>query len=246
MGPQSILEFSALTTVSLAHDLQNLLSIMARCVDSLTANTRGPSRADRDVADLNAAIDSAFRLSRELLAAVGLQQTPESIVLDVSELIVRCRGMIQRALGDRVHLVVNAAEPGLLVEAVPVHVEWILLNLVANARDAMPEGGVLHIQTDSVDRWIGPNENPTGTEQFVSITVRDEGPGVPDHNQTRLFTPFFTTRPLGTGLGLTSVAVSVRALKGWLYVESARSSGASVHVLLPRWKSAAPAAPPTT
>jgi signal transduction histidine kinase len=240
----SILDYSALTTVSLAHDLQNLLSIMARCVDSIAARTPGLARAHRDFSELNAALDGAFHLSRQLLAVGGLQDVAEPLVVDLGELIVRCRGMLQRLLGDAVHIVLSIRQRNLLVEAAPVQLEWMLLNLAANARDSMPEGGVLRIETYALDEWVAPGE--TDARRCVCFTVRDEGGGVPDHIQTRLFEPFFTTKPLGTGIGLTSVAMTVRALKGWLYVESSATAGTIVHVVLPRWAGTRPTAAPST
>jgi signal transduction histidine kinase len=240
----SILDYSALTTVSLAHDLQNLLSVMARCVDSIAARTPGPARAHRDFSEMNAALDSAYRLSRELLAAGGLQDVAEPLVVDLGELLVRCRGTLQRLMGDMVHIVLSVRERGLLVEAAPVQLEWMLLNLAANARDSMPEGGILHIDTYSLDEWVGPGE--AHARRCACVTVRDEGTGVPDHIRTQLFEPFFTTKPLGTGIGLTSVAMTVRALKGWLYVESTATVGTNAHVVLPRWSGSRATRPPAT
>lgn len=237
----TILEFSALTTVHLAHNLQNLLSIMSRCADSLGDRSHGRSAQEqRDLRHLNAAIDAAFRLSRDLLAAVGLQQPSEPLVIDVNELIVRCRGMLKRLTGDAIQLVIKAEAPDLVVEAAPVQLEWILMNLAANGRDAMPDGGVLHIETESVERWIGATDDISRPSHYVCLTVRDEGHGVADHTRTSLFEPFFTTKALGAGLGLTSVALTARLLKGWLYVDSLKAGGTSVHVLLPRYAGTTP------
>jgi signal transduction histidine kinase len=242
-----MLDFSALSTVVLAHDLQNLLAIMAGCVDSLEGRTVGLSEADRDLAVLNEAIDSAFGLARELLAVVGRQQASEPLLIDVHELLQRYRGMLQRLVGASVQLVVTTADTsGLLIEANPVQLEWVLLNLAANGRDAMPRGGVVHIETASIERWIGPAVGQSRRARFLRLTVRDQGAGLTEDAKVRLFEPFFTTSHLGTGLGLTSVAVTVRALKGWLFLESAEPAGTSVHVILPLYTEPAgtpPAAP---
>jgi two-component system cell cycle sensor histidine kinase/response regulator CckA len=226
----SLLEFSALATVTLAHDLQNLLAIMAGCVDSLGGRTLAVDRADRDFAELNEAIDSAFHLSRELLTLVGRHQAPDPVVLDVHELIRRFRGMLGRIVGERIRLSMDLEAVGALVEATAVQVEWILLNLAANGRDAMPAGGVLHIHTVTIDRWTGTYDAPI---RYLRLTVRDDGAGIAKEARPRLFEPFFTTRDLGTGLGLTSVAVTVRALRGWLYVDGPEDAGTTIHVLLP-------------
>jgi two-component system cell cycle sensor histidine kinase/response regulator CckA len=229
----SLLEFSALATVLLAHDLQNLLAIMAGCVDSLASRTLGVTRADRDVAELNEAINSAFRLSRDLLSTVGLHHRQETPVIDVHELIERYRSTVQRLLGEHVRLVVRFDAATSIVEATPVQIEWILLNLAANGRDAMPEGGTLVIETSSIEWWLGRQDAPVRGGRYLRLTVRDEGTGVSDEARARMFEPFFGTRGFGSGLGLTSVAATVRMLRGWLYVDSADQQGTSVRVLLP-------------
>jgi C4-dicarboxylate-specific signal transduction histidine kinase len=237
----SLVQFSALLTVQLANDLQNLLAIMARCADSLAGRTVGLEGADRDFADLNEAIDGGFRLSRELLALVGRQQTHEPLVIDIHELLERYRPILQRLLGADIQLVVTTSEAkNLLVLATPVQLEWMLLNIAANGRDAMPDGGVLHVDTAAVETWMRPPGGAVRRERYLRLTMRDQGPGFAADVKTRLFEPFFTTKRFGTGLGLTSVVVTVRALKGWLYVENGRPSGTSVHVLLPLYAEPAP------
>ena len=233
---RSILKFSALSTILLAHDLQNLLSIMAGCVDSLAQRTL-IGHADRDFAELNEAIDSGFRLSRELLAAAGLHEGAEPTVIDVHELLARYGGMLQRLVGENVEFVTRTDASPALVVATPAQVEWILLNLASNARDAiMPEGGVLHLETSRIERWSGPREAPVRGEGYLRLTMRDEGSGMSDAVKSDVFEPFFTTKTTGTGLGLTSVAVTVRALRGWLYIETQEGVGTSVHVLLPLYR----------
>jgi signal transduction histidine kinase len=233
----SLLEFSALSTVQLAHELQNLLAIMSACVDALV----GRLGDDADLTDLSESIDSAFHLSNDILAIVGLQTVREPVLIEVSELLERCRRMLQRIVGKHIELVIEIEETPALIEATPVQLEWMLLNLAANGRDAMPEGGVLHIETAVIERLIGPRELPVRRDPYLRLTVRDEGQGIADATRQRIFEPFFSTDVLGIGLGLTSVAVTVRALKGWLYVESVDNSGTAVHVLLPLYSRASPA-----
>jgi signal transduction histidine kinase len=230
--------------VILAHDLQNLLTIIARCSDALSARLLGAAGADRDLTELNETVDRAFDLSRELLAAVGLQQNLEPVVIDVHELLERYRSTMQRFVGERVRITVNAEAAAALVEATPAQLEWILLNLLANGRDAMPEGGVLHIETAWIERWSGPPAASLRRDRYLRLTVRDEGRALTDDVNAAVFAPFFTTKTLGTGLGLTSVAVTVRALEGWLYVETLETFGTSVHVLLPLYPGAGRPAPP--
>jgi signal transduction histidine kinase len=235
MDPKgSGLDFSALATVTAAHNLQNLLAIMARCVDAIASRSPGPVRAHPDFRELDTALDGAFQLSHDLIAAVGLQRTPEPVVLDLKALLMRYQGMLQRLLRDDIRLEVKTGEEPLLVEARPVQLEWMLLNLAANGRDAMPDGGGLYIEAAGIDVPEGPGENALPMP-WVHLTVWDEGTGISHRARAQLFEPFFTTRALGSGLGLTSVAVTVRELSGWLYVESDKWSGTIVHVMLPRF-----------
>jgi signal transduction histidine kinase len=228
---RSVLEFSALSTVLLAHDLQNLLSIMAACVDAL--NGRAQSVAEeRSLAELNHAVDSAFRLSRELLAAVGLQQAVEPPIIDVHELITRYQGTLRRLAGEKIRLVINTESSPAYVEAAPVYLEWILLNLIANARDAMPSGGIVYLGTTRIERWSGTREAPVRDARYLELTIRDEGDSGEEMNE-QVFAPFFTTRTKAVGLGLTSIAATVRALKGWLSIETNEQVGRTVRVLLP-------------
>ena len=230
---ESPLEFSALSTVRLAHDLQNLLAVMGTCFDALAIRCLGVDGAERDLAGLDDAIEGAFRVSQELLAAAGLRQKLEPTVFDIHDLLARYHGMLQQMLGGKVHLIVRAENADMLLFASPMQVEWMLLNLAANARDAMPDGGVVYIETAAVDRVVGPTDDPIRKERYVRVTIRDEGHGISDDGRKRMFEPSFTTRMRGAGLGLTSVAVTVRELGGWLYVESREEEGTSVHVLLP-------------
>jgi signal transduction histidine kinase len=226
-------DFNALATVTAAHNLQHLLAIMVTCVDAIVSRTPGPARAHPDFHDLDAAIDRAFQLSRDLISAIGLQHTPDPVVLDLNLLLTRYRGTLQRLLPDDMHLEVTTSEETLLVAARPVQLEWVLLNLVANGRDAMA-GGELHVETAAFEYPTGAVDGGPATA-CVRLTVRDEGHGVTHAEPAQLFEPFFSTRPLGTGLGLTSVAIAVRELGGWLYIDGDPGGGAVVHVLLPRY-----------
>ena len=228
---RSILEFSALSTVLLAHDLQNLLSIMSACAASLAGRTY-PNVVDRDLTELNEAIDSAFRLSGELLAAVGLQQTGAPPVIDAHELIMRYQGMMRRLVGEEVSLAINVEARPAPIEAAPVHLEWTLLHLLADARDTMPSGGTIYLNTTRVERWSGPLDAPVREERYLELTIRDEGDGA-DGSDADVVEPFFTTNKGAIGLGLTSVAATVRLMKGWLYVDRHEPAGRTVHVLLP-------------
>jgi signal transduction histidine kinase len=124
-------------------------------------------------------------------------------------------------------LQLEAVDP--LVEAEAVQLEWVFLNLAANSRDAMPNGGTFTVQTSSIDRPVGTSPR---LQRVVRLTVTDTGRGLFGDARARAFDPFFSTREGGTGLGLTSVAMIVRSFRGWLHIEST-TTGTSVHMHFP-------------
>jgi signal transduction histidine kinase len=205
---------------------------MARRAQMIRARTRisvvGP--VDADFAELDGAIESAFGVSRELIA-MGQPPGSEPSIVDVNELITQAKHLVQGLLGAGIVLSLDLRAVDPVVRADTAHVEWIILNLLANARDAMPGGGVVQITTEDGDGRLGDSSAPS--RRHVHVTVADTGhaiaPGVLEH----VLDPFMTTRTGRTGLGLTSVAVTVRQLKGDLRIESQPGIGTSVHVYLP-------------
>jgi two-component system, cell cycle sensor histidine kinase and response regulator CckA len=227
---------NTLLTVKLAHDLRNLLTIMASCAESIQAMSPRHATVDAELAfaELDGAIESGFAISRELLA-LGRTQDAQRSIIDVNELVMQAEGVMRRMLGAKVELSLDLHAIDPIVEAEVVHVEWILLNLVANARDAMPSGGVLKIETASVER--APTmlrEAHALPGRYLRLKVTDTGHSIVRSVLDKVFEPFFTTRSDHEGLGLTSVAVTVHALRGRLHVESrSPRPGTSVHVFLP-------------
>jgi len=219
---------STLVTVRLGNDLRVLLRIMSMCLDSLKQRYAVDESSDRDFIELEGAIDSAFHISRELLA-LGRPPSIERSVVDVNELVSQLENVLARMLGPniRMSLKLDALEP--MVDAEAVQLEWVLLNLAANSREAMRNGGSFAIRTASVDRQIG---TPPRTQRFIRLTIKDSGHGLFGDAQTRAFEPFFSTKDSQAGLGLTSVAMIVRSFQGWLHIESDRA-GTSIHIHLP-------------
>jgi signal transduction histidine kinase len=146
-------------------------------------------------------------------------------VADVNELVLQLEGVLARVLGSQIHLTLRLEAIDGLVEAETVQLEWVLLNLAANSRDAMPNGGLFEIRTASITRRHDE-------VRYIRVTVTDTGPGIPDDVRARAFEPFVSTREGHPGLGLTSVAMIVRRFRGWIDIES-DSTGTSVHIHLP-------------
>ena len=142
--------------------------------------------------------------------------------LDLNAVVAEVGALLQRLLGDHVELDILAA-PGLgTVRADPGQIEQVIVNLVVNGRDAMPDGGKLTIRTRDAD------------DGFVELSVTDTGLGMDEQTRAQVFEPFFTTREQGVGLGLASVYGIVQQSGGDVTVESARGMGSTFTVRLPR------------
>ena len=216
----------------LANDLKLLLGTMLNCVDSIRASIPSAVDVEEDFAAFETAIDNAFYLSRELIA-LGAPKAGEPGVLDVNDLLRHVRGMLERVLGPRVRLAYDLSATSPTVRAEAVQLEWMLLNLVVNGRDAMADGGTLTIETTSIDTVPRDVRAMARYQSYVRLTVRDTGGGMIPDVQMRMFEPFFTTKPGGTGLGLTAVAITSRLLNGSLHVRSNEPHGTEVNIYLP-------------
>jgi PAS domain S-box-containing protein len=233
----------------IAHDFNNLLSIIlsysAMMMEALSLDD--PLRADAE--QIAIAGQRARDLTRQLLAFSRRQMLrPE--VLDLAEVVRGVEPMLRRVLGEDIELTISLAHPTSLVKADPGQIQQIIMNLVVNARDAMPEGGQLWIETADVAldetharRHAGVGARPGA---YVCLTVSDTGVGLDEETRTRIFEPFFTTKPRGkgTGLGLSTVLGIVQQSGGHVTVESTPDEGASFRVFLPRTTEARPPAPP--
>ena len=172
---------SRLITIRLANDLRALPRLMSMSAQSLRERSATDAAAERDLVELDGAIDSAFHIAHELIAMDDPRSAP-SAVADVNELIVQLEGVLVRMVGEqiRVHLRLDAVDG--MVEAEAVQLEWVLLNLAANSRDAMPDGGLFEIHTASVTRR-------SDGVAYIRVTVTDSGPGMSDDVRARAFEP---------------------------------------------------------
>ncbi len=202
-----------------AHDFNNLLAVMLGAVE-LSVDAIPADDPLRD--DLAAAATAARRgrsLTRQLLTFARREPSRPQPV-DVNQLVRNMQELLRRVAGPRVQLdLALAPEPGVVV-ADPAQAEQALLNLVTNAREAMPGGGRVVIETARADG-------------DVRVTVRDTGVGIAPEVRPQLFEPFFTTKPEGTGLGLATVYGVVTGAGGRVEVESEPGRGAAFHLLLP-------------
>jgi PAS domain S-box-containing protein len=224
-------------TGGVAHDFNNLLTVILGNAE-LLASELGANPELASIADV--VVETAQRgaeLTQRLLA-FARRQALEPRPTDVDALVAGMNGMLKRTLGE--HIRIEADHGSELWHALvdPTQLESALLNLCLNARDAMPDGGILRISTKNVVVCERETSAPPGVDSgdYVLISVTDTGIGIAEENLSRVFEPFFTTKSKGkgTGLGLSMVYGFVTQSRGHVRIESALGRGTTVRMYLPR------------
>jgi len=226
----------------IGHDLANMFAVILSYVEELAAGAEGDARAC--LLEVQGAANRATWLVRQMMTLSRMGPSPASLV-SPSHAVSEMEHLLKRSLGERARI-----ETHLPADTWPVLVDrnqlgQVVLNLVLNARDAMPDGGLIVLRTGNVLAEARTDDGlPPGP--MVSITVSDEGVGMSREVLDRIFEPFFTTKESGkgTGLGLAICYGIVRQAGGAIDVESAPGRGTTVRVLLPKGKEPAVAAPP--
>ena len=240
-------------TGGIAHDFNNLLTVILGNADALERMLTEPAARELALLTRAAAIRGADLTSR--LLSFSRQQTLDIQPADIEALVVGAHGLIRRTIGDKVEIRVLHGQGLWRAFTDTMQLESALLNLAINARDAMPEGGVLSIKTRNVGRddpeLLGLGE-PDETGQmpppgdYVMIAVSDTGTGMDDETRARAFEPFFTTKDVGkgSGLGLSMVYGFVKQLRGLIRIDSEPGRGTVIKLYLPRAPQAEVAAVP--
>ena len=223
----------------ISHDFNNLLGVMIGYSDLMLASTSLDDRTRHQIEQVKKAGHRAASLTSQLLAFSRKQvHTPK--VLDLNTVVSETSKMLQRLLGEDIELITKLAPVLDHVKADPTQVEQVIMNLAINARDAMPRGGKLVIETSNaeLDRAFGQHlrvEVQPGN--YVLLAVSDTGIGMDRKTQARIFEPFFTTKEKGkgTGLGLATVYGIVRQSGGYIWVYSEVGEGTTFKIYIPRF-----------
>jgi signal transduction histidine kinase/CheY-like chemotaxis protein len=221
----------------LAHDFNNLLGVILGYCEMLGDQADLSDLARRMVFEIHNAGASAKGLTQSLLA-FSRRQVLQPVVMDLNSIVSRMEKMLGRLIGENIRLV-SHREGGLgAINADPGQVEQVLMNLTINARDAMPNGGVIVIETANfeVDETAAHHFNGLEPGPYVMLTVSDTGTGMDQETQSHIFEPFFSTKPSGqgTGLGLSTVFGIVRQSGGAISVVSELGAGTSFKICFPR------------
>ncbi len=220
-----------------AHDFNNVLSVILSYTGLILSDLNASDPLRDDIMEIQKAGRRAADLTRQLLMFTR-QQVSEPTVVDVNEVLGSMDKMLRRIVSEDIDLSLVADTSRCRVKVDPSHVEQIVLNLVVNAKDAMPKGGKLTVETRNVDLDEHFAREHLGVKPgaYVSIVVTDTGTGIDKATQARIFEPFFTTkgRGLGTGVGLSTVFGIVQANSGSIWVYSEVGHGSSFKVYLPR------------
>lgn len=224
-----------------AHDFNNLLTAMIGFCDLLLQRHKPGDQSFNDIMQIKQNGNRAANLVRQLLA-FSRQQTMQPKVLSLADVLSELTNLLRRLIGAQIKLeMVHGRDVG-LVKVDQGQLEQVIINLVVNARDAMPNGGAVTIRTRNHKQETrvlrGQDDMPPG--RYVAIEVADAGVGIPAENLQRIFEPFFSTKEIGsgTGLGLSTVYGIVRQTGGFVGVESVVGVGTTINVYLPVYEAA--------
>src|SRR5665213_669516 len=186
-----------------AHDFNNLLAVITNYASFVSEELDDKEAAQNDLGQIRVAAERAAELTRQLLAFAG-RKVLQPVIFDLNQVIVAVEQLLRRTIGEHVELVISLSTDPSFVEADPGQLEQVLVNLAVNARDAMPDGGLLTIDTENseIDEAYTEANPGLAPGRYVRLRVSDTGSGMEQAVLDHVFEPFFTTKPRGEGTGL--------------------------------------------
>ena len=226
----------------MAHDLNNVLTIIQSFGELVLEELDEGSQSREYVGEILAASQRARKLTRQLLA-FSRRQTVDPRVVSLEEIAANTNRMLKGMIGEDIEVSLRFAKDPWLVKVDPGHFEQVLMNLAVNARDAMPRGGTLTIETRNVEldaTYAEAHGVRLESGEYAMLAVSDTGVGIPHELQERIFEPFFTTKEKskGTGLGLSTCYGIVKQAGGFIWVYSERGLGSTFKIYVPRTQDA--------
>ncbi len=229
----------------IAHDFNNLLTVIASYADFILVSSEATDALRRDARVIQETSDRAAALTRQLLA-FSRRQVLQMRVLDLNKTIGSVERMLRRLIGENIELRTSLHPDLRWIRSDETQIEQIILNLAVNARDAMPKGGKLLIETSNqpLDTSYATTHMEVMPGDYVMLAVTDTGHGMTPEVQKRIFEPFFTTKPPGegTGMGLATVYGIVTQMQGFIFVYSEPGQGTSFKIYFPQTAEHEPAA----
>ena len=221
-----------------AHDFNNVLTAIIGYSDLLLANHRPTDPSFQDIMQIKQNANRAAGLVRQLLA-FSRRQTLRPQVLQLGDVLSDLQMLLRRLVGEKIELDVTHGRDLWLTKVDLNQFEQVVINLVVNARDAMPDGGKIYVRTRNIAAAECPayKEASLVAADYVVIEVQDSGHGIPADVKEKIFEPFFTTKEVGkgTGLGLSMVYGIVKQTGGWVFCDSEPGKGATFRIFLPRY-----------
>jgi signal transduction histidine kinase/CheY-like chemotaxis protein len=219
-----------------AHDFNNMLMVIRSYVETILVDRDFPDRLRADLEEIDHAAVRAETVTRQLLL-FSRQQVLKTKTIDLNETVRETLKMLERLIGEDVMMRPELSEEKCLVRGDETQLQRVLMNLIVNARDAMPTGGELCISTRRVELKVGPESESLDVEpgDYSVMAISDTGEGMSEEVRSRVFDPFFTTKApdKGTGLGLSSVYGIVRQSGGAIRLDSEVGRGSSFEIYLP-------------
>jgi signal transduction histidine kinase len=220
-----------------AHDFNNLLTVIRGYSELILSRLPAGDPSQREMEEVKKAADRAVGLTSQLLA-FSRSKSVDVKVLELNAIVMNMNGMLQRLIGEDIELCVDIDPQLGSIKADPGHIEQVIMNLVVNARDAMPRGGRLTIETENITVEKGSRADKLILKEgaYVLLAIKDTGQGMSEETQSHMFEPFFTTKEKGkgVGLGLSTVYEIVKRSGGTIGIESKLGEGTTCKIFFPK------------